>query len=207
MELKSDKKTESTFSFKKIKEFFCESYVVWTIIALAIAYLGYAWVGNFWHIGAAFAIFILLLLISGGEILSEGISFFKIIIAIMAITIPIAWYNTPVLVKSDSMDISNMAKNMIIDKDAKSGTYVYVDFDSPFESKVNIGFPDEKYTKLFMDKEEFKKFKLVAVKTCEKYISDKIECDLYLHVSHQFEETELVKVHLKKSIYPKKFEL
>ena len=139
--------------------------------------------------------------------MGHGRDLFLISAVMVVIGIPIAYYNAPLVSKSDSMDISSYVTNIEEEDDCECGKKVVIDFKKPFETDLKVSFEKEKYATLIQDDEELDKFIFTAKKQCDKYPSGVLECGIYLEVTHKFEEGILATKQMKESIYPKKLDM
>ena len=206
MLLKSDKVSSSTFSFSNIVNVILNSTWFYILSVIVLVGLGNIVNDNLIHVNATLGLLGMLVLISAGEIFKNWQDFFLISSILLLIMIPITYMNTPIKTVSDSMNITPLVTDIKIDEDCNCGSKVIVDFDKPFEEHVTIKV-EEKYLKLITDKETASDFIFTARKECNTYPSGKLECETFLHLTHQFEENEISNTELKNSIYPKKFDM
>jgi hypothetical protein len=161
---------------------------------------------NWFHLAGTLGLLGMLVLISAGEIFKNWQDFFLITSILLVIMIPTSFMNTPTKTISDSMDITPLVTSIKLDEDCDCGSKIIVNFDKPFEENVSLKV-EEKHLELITDEESSKEFIFTAKKECNTYPSGKLECVTYLHLTHQFEETEIDNTELKNSIYPKKFDM
>jgi len=208
MHLKSDKKINSSWGISKLFKNLYESAVVTFLIAIGLIIFGYLLMNDFMYLWMTGGILLLLLLMSNGAITEDVLEFWRLIVVLFVVAIPIAFFNIPIKTVKDSMDAKPYIKNVVYDKECGcSGTVFVLKMDKPFQKELKITLSDDKYIDLIQDKNELKKFTFTAEKTCNKFYLGTIECQLNLLVGHEYVETVLSKTVMKDSVYPKKLDM
>lgn len=151
---------------------------------------------------------VIVLVISGGEIMDDAKSFNNFSFWALMLSFVIFLFFSPTKTASDTMIANEYIEVITENKECNKcdGKRINIDLKPPFDEVASIDLIDAKFTKKIVGFNEDNKFVFNITKTCHDYVWSTFDCSVKLSINHEFEEKELGNTELKNAIYPKKLE-
>lgn len=190
--------------FKKINEFIKTWHIILLLNFCAIG-AGYLLTGGFSVLYIVLILHTIIFVISGGESFECRRGFNKLTLILLSISLLLHLFFFPIKHVEDTMN-ANEYIELVRDVESHKNKRVVVDMKKPFETGVILDVSDPKFVSDIVGFNKNDLFTFTITKKCNDFYWGSMECNTILHVNHKFEEKEIGKVELKKSIYPKKLE-